>query len=99
MNWRNCYYLRRNIAKNKSKNLVSQELKDKITRKNYLDILLYQYAKELLFDRLKQYNLDGNNKLQNFQKHNFIFNRVFSLPYNMYDIAKASIRGTSERPG
>lgn len=99
MKWQNCYYLRKNSAKSKSKEFVSQELKDKIARKNYLDILLYQYAKELLFDRLKQYNLDGNNELQNFQKYNFVFNQVLSSPYDVYDRAKALFRGTLERPG
>ena len=99
MSWKNCYYLRRNVTKAIDKEIISQELKEKIKEKNYFDIKLYEYAKELFLKNLKQYNLDDQNKLQKFQKHNFIFNQVFSLPYSIYDQAKATIRGTAGRPG
>ena len=99
MEWKNCYYLRRNVSKKIDKEIISQELKEKIREKNYLDIKLYEYAKELFLKKLKQYNLDDKNKLQKFQKYNFIFNQLLSVPYSIYDQAKTTIRGTGRRPG
>lgn len=97
MNWDRCLYLRRNTAKRADRE-ISQALRDKIAARNWLDVKLYQAAKQQLFAQLAAYHLDDPGVVESFRSQNDRFNAYFAMPYAVYDSAKAMLRGQLGRP-
>lgn len=99
LGWKNSYYLRRNVTKKTKKEPVSAEVKQAIRDRNHLDIQLYDYVKEKLFQELRAYGLDDPKVLEEFQKNNKNFNQYFGPVYSVYDGMKSIARGKWGRPG
>lgn len=101
MRWDNCLYLRRNTnaASQSSKSIISEELRQQIAEKNWLDIQLYSHLKDRLVQKLALYGLeDGSPELEKFQHQNAKFNRQIGPIYNTYSQAKALVKGQIGRP-
>lgn len=96
--WDSCLYLRRNVTKKSKKTTVSPELRQKIAEKNDLDVRLYKYVENRLKEQLKEYSLDNESVLQNFQEENLKFNQSFGRFYGAYDFLKSVVRGKIGRP-
>lgn len=97
MSWNSCFYLRRNTSKAGAKQLISGELKAKIAEQNSLDCQLYEYSKNIFFQKLEKHNID-RKKVENFRLNNKRFNNCISPFYNFYDFSKARLRGELGRP-
>lgn len=99
MDWESALYLRRNSSNVKSRVAVSEEVKQKIAERNYLDVELYEYAKEMLIKQLESYGLqDGSVGLENFRRENTKFNAKVGPLYTTYSRVKAIVRGQINRP-
>lgn len=101
MGWNNCFYLRRNtnVASQKSKDSIPEELRRKIAERNSLDVQLYTYVKSKLTQQLALYGLDDSSfALETFQRQNARFNRQLGPFYNAYSKAKSIARGQLGRP-
>ena len=98
MDWNSCLYLRRNSSQIKDKAIISDQLKHQIAERNWLDIQLYEYAKNLLWQKLESSHLDDLATLENFKQANAKFNARLGAGYSIYSQAKALIRGQIGRP-
>ncbi|MGB2925465.1 MAG: sulfotransferase family 2 domain-containing protein [Limnothrix sp.] len=96
--WNSCLYLRRNVTKKSKKTAVSPELRKKIAEKNELDTRLYEYVEKRLKEQLKEYSLNDQSVLQDFQEENLQFNQSFGQFYSAYDFLKSVVRGKIGRP-
>jgi Galactose-3-O-sulfotransferase len=104
MGWKNCFYLRRNVARPSEKNPpVSPEVRSQIAQRNWLDLKLYQYAQQRLSQQLQAHYLQDQNQqnlpsVQQFRSQNQRFNQYLSTPYEFYDTLKMRLRGQPDRP-
>jgi len=98
MGWNHCLYLKRNVSKQKINSQISPELRQAIAERNWLDVQLYDYAKQRFLNQLAQHNLDCPELLEHFQVQNQRFNLYWEYPYTVYDFLKAILRGQVGRP-
>lgn len=97
LNWSNCFYLRRNTRKKSFSEPISSDLRNEIARRNWLDIELYDYSKELLLQKLDEFQINSY-EVKKFKDENLIFNRYFNPIYDSYDWLKSILRGQIGRP-
>lgn len=98
MGWNSCLYLRRNSSHINDKAIVSDQLKHQIAERNWLDVQLYEYAKNLLLERLENSHLSNPATIENFKQANAKFNARLGAGYTIYSQAKALLRGRIGRP-
>lgn len=98
MGWNSCLYLRRNSSQSKDKAIVSDQLKHQIAERNWLDVQLYEYAKNLLLEKLENSHLSSPTTIENFKQANAKFNARLGAGYTVYSQAKALLRGRMGRP-
>lgn len=93
MNWKNCLYLYRNVSQMQRKQEVTAELKQQIADRNWLDVQLYQYAKQRLMQEVAQCEFADQKNLEKFQSSNRQFNQYFGPSYTVYSNLKARLKG------
>jgi Galactose-3-O-sulfotransferase len=98
MQWNQCLYLRRNTAKKVARASTPHELRERIAERNWLDVKLYNEAKQHLFAALEANDLNHPALLETFRAQNDRFNTYFGKTYAIYDSTKALLRGQVGRP-
>lgn len=88
--WRMPYYFRLNQSSG-DKPIISQEIRDKIAEKNYLDLELYRYCKQQLLEKLQTIP-QSKQELEQYRKNNQRFNQIFGQLYGAYNTAKSIVR-------
>jgi len=69
-NWENVYYVKQNVTKKRKKvEEISTETVDLIKERNSLDMELYEYAKELMEEKLKKLSLKEKFQLATYKRN------------------------------
>lgn len=98
LGWRNIYYVRHNVTKNRpGKGQVSREVKELIAKKNEMDLELYDFARQKFEGMIKEQSAGFKNELRSFERNNRLYGRAlrsYILTRETCKSVKATIRKT-----
>ncbi|MDN5203108.1 sulfotransferase family 2 domain-containing protein [Fulvivirgaceae bacterium BMA10] len=75
LNWRNPYYIKANVSKEKKNSTVSQEIIDIILENNQFDIALYEFVKQNFDQEVRDAGFSMNMELNTFKTMNFLYQK------------------------
>ncbi len=99
LGWRNIYYVRRNVTKDRpDKREVPRDVRELISKHNEMDVRLYEYARRRFEEAIEEQGAAFKDELRSFERNNRLYARAwqgYTRTREMIPRVKAAMRGKS----
>jgi hypothetical protein len=76
--WKNIFYVKRNVTKDRpTKQQVPREVIELIEKQNFLDVQLYEYARQRFEEAIKEQGRNFESELRSFQRKNKLYGTMW----------------------